>query len=643
MFEKSKWIWINENNAPDEYAEFLVDFELDRLSNTYLNISVDGNFEVYLNGKICAFGACSDYPDDKFYDSFPLEEYCVPGKNRLKITVWHIGVESFVYVNAHPGLLFSVTQNDTLLSFSDENTLSRPNINYENGLCKIITGILGPSFRYNNCVTNDSKYRPSLVVEKTNNIIRRQIRPLKLLERAKTAVEYRGGNILIDFGRETVGYIDLDFLSDSEQELLITFGERLGEDGHVPRRIGYRDFSFEFVAKKGRNQFFNAMRRIAGRYLEINCKAPLDIRYFGVRPVVYPVARKEMLFADPLHQRIYDTCVYTLECCMHEHYEDCPWREQALYALDSRNEMLCSYIAFEEYPYARFNLVLLAKSLKDGLLRITSPTVTDHPIPFFSLAFIQQVYEYVHFSGDRSVLDEVGTALDAIMQGLASKINESGLIPALPVPAWNFYEWSKGNSGSKKIQSGDLRMDLCLNAMFLYVAPMYESLRSPLRVRLDDMRAALKKTLFDSGSGFYRNSTDDPKFSVLGNALAILAGMGDKAMADRLLSQREQITDCTLSMNCYLYDALLSVDPSYKDYVIKDIEAKYSYMLDNGATTFWETLEGWNVYIDPGAGSLCHGWSAMPIYYFKRLLEEDHKKKPPLPKGRAAAFDASTT
>ncbi len=40
-------------------------------------------------------------------------------------------------------------------------------------------------------------------------------------------------------------------------------------------------------------------------------------------------------------QKIYDVSIYTLKCCMHEHYEDCPWREQALYTMDSRNQMLC--------------------------------------------------------------------------------------------------------------------------------------------------------------------------------------------------------------------------------------------------------------------------------------------------------------
>ena len=41
-------------------------------------------------------------------------------------------------------------------------------------------------------------------------------------------------------------------------------------------------------------------------------------------------------------------------------------------------------------------------------------------------------------------------------------------------------------------------------------------------------------------------------------------------------------------------------------------------MLYNGATSFWETIKG---HADFGeAGSLCHGWSAIPIYFYQAYL-----------------------
>ena len=42
-------------------------------------------------------------------------------------------------------------------------------------------------------------------------------------------------------------------------------------------------------------------------------------------------------------------------------------------------------------------------------------------------------------------------------------------------------------------------------------------------------------------------------------------------------------------------------------------------MLEAGATTFWETEKGESDF--DNAGSLCHGWSAMPVHYYHRLLK----------------------
>ena len=41
-------------------------------------------------------------------------------------------------------------------------------------------------------------------------------------------------------------------------------------------------------------------------------------------------------------------------------------------------------------------------------------------------------------------------------------------------------------------------------------------------------------------------------------------------------------------------------------------------MLDCGATTFWETEKGAADF--EGAGSLCHGWSAFPIYFLNIMM-----------------------
>ena len=56
----------------------------------------------------------------------------------------------------------------------------------------------------------------------------------------------------------------------------------------------------------------------------------------------------------------------------------------------------------------------------------------------------------------------------------------------------------------------------------------------------------------------------------------------------------------------------------YTPIILNDIEEIYVPMLKYGSTTVWETELGEKDFAK--AGSLCHGWSAMPIYYYHRLI-----------------------
>jgi hypothetical protein len=103
--------------------------------------------------------------------------------------------------------------------------------------------------------------------------------------------------------------------------------------------------------------------------------------------------------------------------------------------------------------------------------------------------------------------------------------------------------------------------------------------------------------------------------------LAVLCGAAKGENAKQIceaLVHGQELTKASLSMMCFKYDALLKVNrEKYSTFIIKDIEAKYKKMLDAGATSFWETELGEADF--QNTGSLCHGWSAMPVYYLNIL------------------------
>jgi hypothetical protein len=138
--------------------------------------------------------------------------------------------------------------------------------------------------------------------------------------------------------------------------------------------------------------------------------------------------------------------------------------------------------------------------------------------------------------------------------------------------------------------------------------------------RAKALNSAINKA-FKRESGYYALFRQGEEYCELGNGLAILCGAATGADAEKIckkLVSDHDWTKITLSMKCFKYDALLAVNKEkYRNYILEDIRVTYGKMLDAGATTFWETEEGESAF--DNAGSLCHGWSALPVYYLQIL------------------------
>ena len=619
----AKWIWKNIEFDKDCYVEFKDSFTLSAAKNekVVLSLSCDSVYFATVNGKLVGFSQCADYPEYKMYDEIDITPFCKE-QNDLVITVWHVGIECFTYKIADAGLIYTVTVNGKTIAKSDAHTQSRLMTEYKNGYLKNITKQQGLSFYYDNTVKK-TEYSESKEIKKSATLFKRNIKGLTLKERLPIKIIKKKDSVIVDMGREVAGFIDLDFLSPNAQLVTVAYGEHI-KDGEVRKYIDDRVFTVEFFAKKGRNEYINALRCIAGRYLEIFSDEPIEINYVGIRPVFYPVAIKDAEFKDELIKKIYDVSVNTLRLCMHEHYEDCPWREQSLYTCDSRNQMLCGYYAFEDKnkDYARHNLMLISKGLmENGLLTLCFPTDADITIPFFSLIFIVQVYEYVLFTGDKTILAEVKPTIDAIVHKFSSAVDKNGLIPVFPYPSWNFYEWTDGSDDNvyfKKTgnESYEKVYDLILNCAYVYAMKFYNEMYNA-NVPTENVKQAIKETFYDGK--VFKLSTKNDNYSELGNAFAILSGLGDEKLADTIIKDEKMIT-ASLSMRIFVYDALLSFGEKFKNYIIDDIKKRYKKMLDEGADTFWETEKGSEDFCK--AGSLCHGWSAIPVVFISRILKK---------------------
>ena len=639
-------VWENTLCRADEYARFFDRFETAG-GEVRLAVSVDGDYECYVNGRLAAFGQYSDFPYDKTYDSVDITPYCAMGENTVCFLVWYIGKGSMRYAKGTPFLLYEVSEGDRVLAFSGERTLSDLAPDYVQGACRVITGQLGLSYTYDG--RGDDGYRrraeiPAGLHSAAPVAVGAEgfsARPIEKLacEPFAPAVLVDPERRVYDLGRETAGYLSVSFEAGRGEPICVFFGEHLDADGNVPARMGGRDFCIRLIGG-GEREFTGYMRRLGCRYLQVsgNCR----VKRIGLVPVQYPVTERVHRFASALHQRIYDTAVRTLRLCMFEHYEDTPWREQCLYVMDSRNQMLCGYEAFGEYRFARACLALFGKDRReDGLLNICVPSREDLVIPFFSLMYPVTVEEYCRHAGDLSLAREYYEKMRGILRVFSDRM-ENGIVPSFADDKryWNFYEWNDTLCGNCcKTQAP--ATDLMLNAAFSMALKSLSSLAHSLGYGEDaaryssmarDLNARIREVFYDDTAGAYRTATvgsfvpvmsvgtQTSAFAVLPNAFAILCGACTggqaRAVCEKIASDALAYP-ATLSMLAFVYDALLLTDEDkYRDYVLSEIGRIWGSMLDRGATSFWETIKGAEDFY--GAGSLCHGWSAIPILYLSR-------------------------
>ena len=674
----AKAIWKDHSKQQNRYVKFQTEFVAD-CEEVLFYICSDTQYELYINGTMVAFGQYGDYPSRKVYECINISPYINNGLNLVSILAFSNGKDSMCHSTGLPMLIFAAMSNNKCLLVSDDKVKCTDKTEFVSGEFENITDQLSYNFGFD--LRNDDGFRNKNVSEKWDyavicddsniqysqypiqkpllkdiccgNIITQgefkisdgdtvaqKMQYAYLSYRDKNDVMEQKDNMIFlkkdcvfwiqDLGKETAGYITLEVEASEGAIIDIAYGEHLS-DMRVRSAIRTRNYAFRTICREGKQKIAFYIRRIAGRYLEIFASGGVrTIHTVGLHAAEYPLEYNELWLNDRLFNKIYEVSQRTLMLCMHEHYEDCPQREQALYGMDSRNQMLSGYYAFGETDMPRASLALLAQSQRNcGLLELVAPGSCIYLIPSFSLAWICAVNEYVLFSGDIVFAKEMLPVAKKIIDFF--EIDEEKKIVLTPTGSemWNFYEWTDGMN--VHVDASEVRYDAPLNSFFMLALRSYEKLcvwteneaeKAWAQKKIDMIYDGFHRAFYCEENKAYKTYIDGkaPHFAQLTQALALCSHCVPEEYQNTV---RESITsdefvESSLSHSVYKYDALMQDADKYADFVLSDIENKWGYMLYHGATTFWETILGESDF--GGAGSLCHGWSAIPAYVFWRYI-----------------------
>lgn len=631
---KGRWIWLNADAKKDEYVDFFDEFDFSAGKTARLKISVGGDYAFYVNGKLAAFDQYADYAYRKVYDDVDITEFCSVGKNEIKITAWYIGHSSSNYRDFGAGLLYEIEVGGKLAAYSRKGQRCRYAEGYVNHVEKTISDQLGLTYTYDFgdkktgfvSATEVGGFGYDLIKRENEKLVIKPTSEGKLVDKEKK---------IYDVGRERSGFLHIKFRAAKGEKITVAYGEHL-IDGKVRRLIHNRDFSVNFIGSGKTEEFLGVFRRLGCRYLQVEGNA--EVEYIGIAETEYPFKEIPYDIKDERRKKIYETAVRTLVLCHHEHYEDCPWREQSMYIMDTRNQIRFGYYAFENSEQVRAAInSMVAGHREDGLFDLCFPSKIGITIPSFALAFTSIVREYLVYSGDVKYVSSLIPVLEKTVGFFRSRYDGRGITENSDKDdVWNFYEWTgnlDGNLGGFKTYEGmekkDFKFDSLINAFlaisygdieyvcraagFIEKADFYAAERKKLC-------AAIKKTFYNAENGLFRSFVGKETYSALANALCVLAGAVEGKQAedicDKLAFGYDGWYKNTISMDVFRYDALIMTNQDkYENAILSDIDKTFGYMIDQGATSFWETILGAADF--DNAGSLCHGWSASPVYYYR--------------------------
>ena len=420
----------------------------------------------------------------------------------------------------------------------------------------------------------------------------------------------KDGKTVYDFGKEMFAFVHLQGVAttDEQSSVCVYYGESEEEALAWDSCELISELSVEDGAAKTSIQK-------AFRYVTVSAQAQSVTAYAEYLPLPRKATFQS---SDELLNRIYQTSMYTLELTTREFIIDGIKRDRWIWSGDAYQGYLMNYYAFHEPDVIRRTmLALFGKEPFDLHL--------NH-IMDYTFYWIIGFADYYEFTGDKNFIERNLSKMSSALDYCISRTNKNGLMEGI-TGDWVFIDWADGldNSGEVCFQQMLYAVSLKKTAEMLKVFGKDEQALRYKRLYQDVMQKI--ERFWDEEKGAYihsfKNGKSDEKVLRYANMFAILYDLCDenrqRRITQNVLKSDEVQKLTTPYMRFYEMDALMK--RGEKEYVLQTINEYWGGMLNEGATSFWETYnaeeigpEKYAMYGRDFGKSLCHAWGASPVY-----------------------------
>lgn len=420
--------------------------------------------------------------------------------------------------------------------------------------------------------------------------------PIHWVTREKTC-----GGVLFDFGKETFARTRVTNLT--AETVRVQFGESREEA--LDAKWGVIRFS-----EKPENKALE-YEPYAFRYLFVtdeNAEVQAEYEYL---PLTY---RGAFYCNEEIINRVWDVAAYTFHLNCREFFLDGIKRDRWVWSADAYQSLFVNRYLFFDREIERRTLIALGGKQP---FKAHINTIMD-----YSFFWIISLYEYYVTYGDREFLCQIAPQMDAVMDFCLGRTDEDGFMRGKEGD-WVFIDWAPMD------KTGALAGEQILyaRAMECYARICRIIGRSDqnLMERSESLRARIFEKFYDEEKRVFIDSYESGKRNVTrhSNILAYLFLPCDEEVKRDIYEKvilNDEVPQITTPYFKF-YENQVHMKAGNPNLLEKSIREYYGSMLETGATTLYEEYdpamtgtEHYAMYGNPYEKSLCHAWSASPIY-----------------------------
>ncbi len=333
--------------------------------------------------------------------------------------------------------------------------------------------------------------------------------------------------LIVDFGRQLVGFPRVRLEAQSGAILDLTYGQQL-INGRIPAALEYGD---RYIARDG-EQTWQVAEYKQFRYLHLGVRstyAPVRIRSISVNEYRFPHdPRGRFECSDELITSLWQACLDTNALHMEDTIVCDAYRERVCWCTgDGSHGVHMVYAAWGDTTLSDQFLRLAPFSDRgDGMLQMAYPPENPgrYVHPQFLLQWPTRVREHYLFTGRRAVLEELYPSVRRQIDWYAPHLDAGGLLRDLPRK--NVIEWTPNDSRGTNFHTNVLYVAGLEDAAWLadHVGETADAER--WRSSAAAVRATLQRMFWNDSVGLYEDAHYQGRLtgvvSELGNAYALL-------------------------------------------------------------------------------------------------------------------------